>query len=145
LQLTRPDQVIQRQGVRPAITQESKPYWDAAARGELAVEQCPDCGLHIFPPRDICRRCYRRGLIWTVVQPPGVLVSATVNHNQWTADAESVYGIGLVEFPEYSSIRFVGFLDGFDDPPRIGSLVDFAFAPTGKKIHRVYFTLWTQS
>lgn len=145
LPLSRPAQVIQRQGVRPAITPESEPFWTAAKRGELIVERCQECALHLFPPHGICRRCLRRELEWVPVEAPGVLVSWTVNHNAWSSDVEAVYGVGLVEFPSYSNVRFVGFLDGFDDPPTIGTLVDYAFEKSAQGIPRLCFTRWENS
>jgi uncharacterized OB-fold protein len=145
LPLSRPAQVIQRQGVRPVITPESAPFWKAANRGELIVERCPECGLHLFPPHGICRRCLRRELEWTRVEAPGVLVSWTVNHHAWSSEVEAVYGLGLVEFPRCSDVRFVGFLDGFDDPPMIGTLVDYAFEASAKGIPRLYYTPWENS
>ena len=143
--LSRPWQVIQRQGVRPAITPESEPFWKAAKHGELTVERCQGCGLHLFPPHGICRRCLRRELQWVRITAPGVLVSWTVNHNAWSSDVEAVYGVGLVEFPSHSNVRFVGFLDGFEDPPTIGALVDYAFEDSDKGIPRLCFTPWGDS
>lgn len=145
MELSLPLRALDQQGVRPAITPESEPFWAAAARGELVVEECPGCGLHIFPPRGVCRRCLRRDLTWTRVQPPGVLASFTVNHNAWSDGVEDVYGIGLVEFPRYSSVRFVGFLDQMTDPPVIGSLVDFAFVASTQGIHRIFFAPWREA
>lgn len=132
--------VMARQGVAPAITPENAPYFDAASRGELMVERCTDCGLHVFPPRGICRRCHARELQWTQVQPPGVLRSLTENHNSWTPGATGLYTFGLVEFPDYSNVRFVGFLTGFTETPRLDSQVDFTFIPTELGVHRLVFT-----
>jgi uncharacterized OB-fold protein len=144
VQLIRPEKVIERQGVRPVITDESAPFWTAARNGELVVENCPECGLHIFPPRGICRRCLNRHLRWVRVEPPGVLVSYTINHNAWSEEVEAVYGVGLVEFPTFSAVRFVGFLDRFDDPPPMDALADFTFVESAKGIHRLCFTPWSK-
>ena len=132
--------VMSRQGVAPAITPENAPYWEAASRNELIVEQCPECGLHIFPPRGVCRRCHARGLTWTLVQPPGILRSQTENHNSWLPGATGLYTFGLIEFPTYSNIRFVGFLTGFAEPPELDTEVGFAFIPTELGIHRLVIT-----
>jgi len=132
-------QVMVIQGVPPVLTPEVEPFWAGTARGELLVEQCHSCGLHIFPPRGVCRACYGRNLTWVRVESPGVLYSYTINQNPWTPDLEAVYGIGLVEFPQYSGVRFVGFLDGFASEPEIGSLVDIEFIESVHGFHRPCF------
>ena len=80
---------------------------------------------------------------WVALEPPGVIYSATVNHNAWAPGVEAVYAIGLVEFPRFSGVRFVGYVDGFDGDPPIGALVDFGFHPTSGGLHRLHFTRWS--
>ncbi|MGE0304574.1 MAG: Zn-ribbon domain-containing OB-fold protein [Acidimicrobiia bacterium] len=137
--------VMENLGVRPAISPETRPFWDAAARGDLVVEFCTACGLHIFPPRGVCRRCHSRELDWVTVEPPGVLYSYTVNHNAWFPGADAVYTLALVEFPEYSGARFVGFLKGFEGEPTIGTQLDVSFQPAFGDLHRVLFSRWLPS
>lgn len=135
-------QVMEVQGVPPALTPEARPFWEATARGELLIERCMACSLHIFPPRGVCRRCHSRKLDWVALEPPGVLYSYTINHNAWSPGLEAEYGFGLVEFPQYSSVRFVGFLDGFDREPEVGALVNFSFIESVHGFHRVCFSPW---
>ena len=129
-------------GVRPAIGPETAPFWKAAARGQLVVEMCMRCGLHLFPPRGVCRRCHSREVDWVALEPPGVIYSSTVNYNAWAPGVEAIYAIGLVEFPRFSGVRFVGYVDGFDGEPPIGALVDFGFHLTSAGLHRLHFTRW---
>ena len=129
-------------GVRPVVSAESRPFWDAAAQGRLIVEQCKNCNLHIFPPRGVCRRCYGREMIWVDVRPPGVLHAHTENHQPWLPDL-GIYTIGLVELPDHDRIRLVGFLHGFTRGPRIGDRVDFKFARFNGGLSRLYFTPWS--
>ncbi len=35
----------------------SAPYWDAAARGELVIQECKSCGHRQFYPRAVCTDC----------------------------------------------------------------------------------------
>ena len=128
-------------GVRPAISAESRPFWDAAAQGRLIVEQCKNCDLHIFPPRGVCRRCYGREMTWVDVRPPGVLHSHTENHQPWLPGL-GPYTLGLVELPDHDRIRLVGFVQGFRARPRIGDLVDFKFARFDGGLSRLYFGPW---
>jgi uncharacterized protein len=130
-------------GVRPAIEPEMEPFWDAASRGELVVEQCDSCGLHVFPLRGICRRCLSRSLSLVVVAPPGILHSYTVNHHSW-APGLGQYPLGIVDLPGLDGIRFVGLLAGFTGEPEIGQWLDFGFSGSDALggLARLYFTPW---
>lgn len=133
---------LSSQGVRPAISAETQPFWDALANGEIIVEQCPNCALHNFPPRGLCRRCLHRGMDRLVVEPPGVIYSYTVNHHPWSP-GNGIYAIAIVELPRYSGIRFVGFIDGLDREPRIGESVGFGISESLDGLPRIYFTPWS--
>lgn len=130
-------------GVRPAIEPEMQPFWQSAARGELVVERCDACGLHVFPLRGICRRCLNRSLSVVVVEPPGVLHSYTVNHHPW-APGMGPYPLGIVDVPGLDGIRFVGLLADFTEEPEIDQLVDFGFGASDALggLPRLHFTPW---
>lgn len=61
---------------------DAAPFWSGAARGELLVQTCVDCGRRRIPPRPMCPGCRSlrhewkalsgRGTIWSfiVVHPP---------------------------------------------------------------------------
>lgn len=132
-------------GVPAEVTPESEEFWAAGRRGELAVERCDSCGLHVFPPRGVCRGCYGRELHLRPVEGPGVVYSSTVNHNAWSPGAPEVYALVLVEFPEYSGVRFVGrFDDGRDGTgtPPVGELVGFGLVPAHDDQFQLVFTAW---
>jgi uncharacterized OB-fold protein len=130
-------------GVAPMMTPETQPFWDAASQGKLTVERCNSCGLHLFPPHGVCRRCHGRDIRWVELQPPGVIYSFTVNHNAWSPGADEVYVLAIIEFPDYSGVRFVGFLEGFGTEPIIGALVDFGFRPAFGSLQRLVFSAWS--
>ncbi len=39
---------MEEQMTLPAIDGDSRPYWEAAARGELLIQRCDQCRRHIF-------------------------------------------------------------------------------------------------
>jgi uncharacterized protein len=138
-------------GVPARITPETAPFWTAGAGGELVVEQCTDCGLHIFPPRGVCRGCYGRELRFVPVRPPGVVYARTVNHNAWYPDGPSVFPLVLVDFPDYSGVRFVGRCTGSGDAiepgdtdtlPKIDDLVGFELVPAFDGRFQLVFSPW---
>ena len=117
-------------GIPPAVTEETAPFWAAAAEGRLLVERCRSCGAESFPPRGICRRCHGRSMEATELLGPGRVYSFTVNYQRWLPDLEVPYVIVLVEFPDHPGVRVVGRLRGCDpDAATIGMAVDVGFEP----------------
>ncbi|MDX3053448.1 zinc ribbon domain-containing protein, partial [Streptomyces scabiei] len=63
----------------PAVDEDGAPFWEYAARGELRIQACADCGELRFPPRPCCPHCRSfattwrrvggRGRIWSYVLP----------------------------------------------------------------------------
>jgi uncharacterized OB-fold protein len=111
--------------IPPSVTEETAPFWAAAAEGRLVVERCDACGAESHPPRGICRSCRSRALTWVDVAGPGHVYSYTTNHQAWQPDLEVPYTVVLVEFEDHPGVRVVGRLRG--DQVAIGMLVDVAF------------------
>ena len=117
-------------GIPPAVTEETAPFWAAAAEGRLVVEHCPACGTDGFPPRGICRRCRSRALEWVEVTGPGRVYSYTVNHQRWLPDLEVPYAVVLVEFDGHPGVRVPGRLRGCEpDAATVGLPVAVGFEP----------------
>jgi uncharacterized OB-fold protein len=117
-------------GIPPSVTEESEPFWTAAAAGRLLVERCPACSAESFPPRGICRCCRHRELDWVELTGPGEVYSLTVNHQRWLPGLAVPYAVVLVEFPGHPGVRVTGRLRGI--PPldaQIGMKVEVGFEP----------------
>ena len=129
----------------PAVTEESAPFWEACARGELRIQACSNCGLLRFPPRPMCPRCqsidaewklmWGRGRIWSFVVPHPPLLPAFM--------PLAPYNVVVVELEEDPAIRLVGNLlpsaEGAInevDPAtiRIGEPTQVVFQPAGEDI-----------
>ena len=106
-------------GIPPAITEETAPFWAAAADGRLLVEHCNACGADSFPPRGICRSCRSRDTGWVEVTGTGTIYSFTVNHQRWLPDLEVPYAVVLVEFADHPGVRIAGRLRGCGITPVI--------------------------
>jgi uncharacterized protein len=117
-------------GTPPAVTEETEPFWTAAAEGRLLVQGCTACGAESFPPRGICRRCRSRETAFVEVRGPGVVYSLTVNHQRWLPDLPVPYAVVLVEFPDHPGVRVVGRLRGCaPEEASIGMSVEVGFEP----------------
>ena len=79
----------------------SAPYWEAAARGELLVQECPKCGNRQFYPRTVCTRC-GADPEWLTCSGKGTVHTYTVirqNHAKPFRD-ELPYVVAIVELEE---------------------------------------------
>lgn len=125
--MSTPDAVA---GIPPAITEETQPFWDAAAEGRLVVERCAACRTEMFPPRGMCRSCRGRDTEWVEIAGPGRVYSYTVNHQRWRPDLEVPFAVVLVEFDDHPGVRVVGRVRGCaPDEVTIGMTVDVGFEP----------------
>jgi uncharacterized protein len=65
-------------GAPPLITEIARPWWDALARHEIALQRCDDCAAWIFYPRPFCTACGGRSLGWAPVEPAATLYTWSV-------------------------------------------------------------------
>jgi uncharacterized OB-fold protein len=64
----------------PPISALTQPYWDAAGRGQMAVQRCEQCEHRPFPPRATCPNCGGSSLSWSPVSGRARVYSYTVAH-----------------------------------------------------------------
>lgn len=85
----------------PLLSAATAPYWEATTRGELLVNECPECGHRQFYPRSICVVC---GAVpgWLKTAGTGTVHTFTVVRqtgafpfSQWVP-----YAIAVVELDE---------------------------------------------
>ena len=62
----------------PPTSDLTAPYWEAARRGELSLQQCDACQERAFPPRAHCPSCGAAELAWSPVSGRGTVHSYTV-------------------------------------------------------------------
>lgn len=60
----------------------TQPYWAAAARGELRVQRCDDCGAYHHPPTPMCWTCQSEQLSFVPMTGRGSIYSFTVVRDQ---------------------------------------------------------------
>ena len=103
----------------PQVDEESEPFWEGAARGELLVQQCNRCAILRFPPRPMCHLCQSTERSWTPMAGAGTIWSYVVPHPPLldAYAALSPYNVILVELDEDPIIRLVGNLVASEDGP----------------------------
>lgn len=131
----------------PPVDTESAPFWDAARRGELRMQQCAETGRLIFPPR--ARSPWAPHVPpggWTTVSGRGTIWSFVVPHPPLLPQFAVLapYNVILVALEEDPTLRMVGNLLSRPggainevDPAtiRIGAPVRVVFERISDEIH----------
>lgn len=86
----------------PEITDELRPFFDAAREHRLVVQRCTDCGTTRFPPRPLCNHCLGRRAEWIPSTGRGHVYSYNVMHQVYhpAFRDEVPYAVLLVELEE---------------------------------------------
>ncbi|WP_060906875.1 Zn-ribbon domain-containing OB-fold protein [Streptomyces scabiei] len=126
----------------PAVDEDGAPFWEYAARGELRIQACADCGELRFPPRPCCPHCRSFATTWRRVGGRGRIWSYVLPHPPLLPDyaEQAPYNVVLVEVADAPRIRLVGNLVSapgarLDSVPvdrlRIGARVQVVFTADG--------------
>jgi uncharacterized OB-fold protein len=109
-------------------------FWEGAARGELCLPRCADCGAFCWYPRVRCGACDGVSLAWVPTGGRGTIFSfAVVRRALFEPMAPLVpYATGLVALEEDPSVRLVTrFVDCDPEALRIDAPVRAVFRPLG--------------
>jgi len=109
----------------PAVTIESKPFWDAATEGKFMIKRCNACGEAHWYPRAICPFCFSDETVWEESPGEGVIYSYSVMHRS----PSGPYAIGYVTLNEGPAV-LTNFVDVAADGLSIGQKVKVKFQPT---------------
>jgi uncharacterized OB-fold protein len=110
----------------PAVSRESLPWWQAAARHRLLVQACGACGRRQLPPGPMCRRCRAFDPGWHEVPGTGVIYTYTVVHRALIPSlaARLPYVVVVVDLDEGDGARLVSNLVGEETArPAVGMRV----------------------
>lgn len=86
----------------PTVEEWNRPFWEAARRGELCLQQCGDCGHIRSPINHLCPKCLSLKHEWTPLSGKGTVLSAIVFHQVYhPAFADDVpYNVSLIQLDE---------------------------------------------
>jgi len=90
-------------------------FFEAAARGELVVRACSNCGAVLHVPRAYCHTCGSWEGEWKPAGTTGTLHSFTVADHQVHPAYPVPYTIVLVDLDDVPGVRLLGNLDGAPD------------------------------
>lgn len=79
----------------------SRPYWEAAGRGELLYQECPRCGQRQLYPRALCTSCAATPE-WRTASGRGTVHTFTVIRQNWAEPFREMlpYVVAMVELAE---------------------------------------------
>ena len=114
-----------RQIPAPAVTIESKPFWDAAGEGRFLIKRCSACGKAHWYPRALCPFCMSDETVWEESPGEGVIYTYSVMYRSPTGP----YAIGYVTLNEGPAV-LTNFVDCDLGTLAIGQKVKVRFQAT---------------
>lgn len=127
----------------PSVTDETRPFWAAAAEGRLLVPRCRNCDLTIWYPRPFCTDCHGTDLDWVETSGTGVIYSFTITRlgraDERAYQGAAPYVLAYVELDEGPRI-LTNIVDCEPDQLRCGTRVSAVFHRAGDDASLVRFT-----
>ena len=91
---------------------DTRGFFEAAARGVLAVRRCTGCGAALHVPVPVCPYCRSADGRWEPAGTTGTVYSWTAVEHQVHPAFPVPYTIILVELDDVPGVRMVGHLPG---------------------------------
>jgi uncharacterized OB-fold protein len=113
----------------PVLTVDNAFYWESAARGELRIQACDDCGALCHPPSPLCPACHSPRRVTRAMSGRGHVASFIIVHhppNPWVELPIAVVDVELDEGPQVTS----NVVDVAFEDIDIGLEVEVLFAAT---------------
>jgi uncharacterized OB-fold protein len=85
------------------------PFWEAAARHELVLPRCGDCGRYRMPPTPFCPHCNSQAVDWVQAPGQGFLYSYTIVERAVVPGTDILlpYVPAIVEYPTADGVRLI--------------------------------------
>jgi uncharacterized OB-fold protein len=109
----------------PAISIETKPFWDAAREGRFMLPRCTDCAKLFWYPRKTCPHCLSANV--ELVDSPGL--GEVYTFSIMRRSPTGPYAIGYVKLDEGVHMM-TNFVDMAPSDLQIGLRVKLRFQPT---------------
>ncbi len=116
---------------QPNFDEETRAYWEGAARGEVVLQRCRDCGTIQHRPRALCVSCFSDSIEHFVASGRGQVHTFTVTRqNQAPPFREACpYVLAYVELEEGPRL-LTNIVECDPETVRIGMPVQVDFAPS---------------
>ena len=120
----------------PGISGETRPFWDAARRGEFMIQHCDECNQYQWYPRGFCSNCWSQNIRYVRASGKGTVWTYTVTYQNRSPgfNEEVPYVLALVELEEGVKV-FTNIVDCDPRDVHIGMPVEVTFVPATPRIH----------
>ncbi len=121
----------------PAITDDTRPFWDACRRRQLAIQRCAECGTHRHLPSPVCWKCRSFAHAWDVVSGRGTVFTYAVVHRAFLPElaAHVPYTLVVVALDDAPGVRLVSNLvDAEPGELRVGLPVEVVFEDVSAEV-----------
>lgn len=109
----------------PAVTIESKPFFDAAAEGRFLIKRCTACGEAHWYPRSLCPFCHSDKTVWEESPGEGVVYSFSILRKS----PSGPYALAYVTLAEGPNV-LTNIVDVTPEDLKIGMKVKVKLQPT---------------
>ena len=128
----------------PVPNEWTKPFWDAAKQGVLALQRCQGCGHFQHPPYATCVNCMGIDLKFEPVTGKGTIYAYTIMYHAGDRRfaAAIPYASIIVELDEAPGALLAGnLLEAPDTEAKVGRRVEVIFQPLNDDITLPQFRL----
>ena len=124
---------------RPAVSEDTRFFWDGAAAGEFRIQRCFECKALRHPPRPMCPGC--QSLEWDYLVSAGVgfVYSFVVHHKPVIPWLESPFLVAVGQLAE--GVRYLANVVGCpSERVHVGMPVRVTFEDCGDGLMLPQFT-----
>jgi len=118
----------------PAITDDTRPFWDACRGGELVIQRCTGCHTFRHLPAPVCWQCRSFAHEWIRVSGRGTIFTHATVHRAFLPELAAYvpYTVVVVALDDASGVRLVSNL--VDGEPAIGLPVEVVFEEVSPEV-----------
>lgn len=87
-------------GLEPAVSELTRPWWNACREGLLLLPKCRACGRHFFRPEVACTHCFSLDWEWVEATGRGTLYSYSEIHRAPVPGFKTPAVFAIVELEE---------------------------------------------
>ena len=86
----------------PTISEYNRPFWEYAAKHELRLQRCLNCGKSWFPFGPVCVHCFSGHFEWAQMSGRAKVASWVIFHKVYHPGfkSDAPYNVALVELEE---------------------------------------------
>jgi uncharacterized protein len=128
----------------PAVTDDTRPFFEAALDHRLVMQRCAACQVFRHPPRPVCGRCGSFDVEWIELQGTGTLFTFSIVHLPFHPALRDVvpYVVAVVEVDGTDGTRMTSNLvDAPLDGLRAGLAVECVFEDMSSELALPRFVL----